>query len=78
MYTRQFLSYTGEQHVETERTAPRRFGRRPPDLSTRSGAVERALSDGMKDPAEIAAWARNYKVALTVEEVRRIIAELSK
>jgi len=40
--------------------------------------VERALSDGMTDPVEIATWARNYKLTLTVEEVQRLIAELGK
>lgn len=40
--------------------------------------VERALSDGMTDPAEIVEWAKNYKVTMTVEEVLRIKAELKE
>ena len=39
--------------------------------------VQRAVSDGITDPAKIAEWARNYKVTMTLEEVRRIKAELS-
>ena len=40
--------------------------------------VERAVSDGMTDPAKIAAWARDYQVTMTVEEVLRLMAELKK
>jgi hypothetical protein len=40
--------------------------------------VERALSDGMTDPAKIAEWARNYKVTMTAEEVLSLKAELGK
>jgi hypothetical protein len=40
--------------------------------------VERALSDGMTDPAKIVEWAGNYKVTMTVEEVLRLKAELEK
>lgn len=40
--------------------------------------VERALSDGMTDPAKIVAWARNYKVTMTVDEVVTLKAELGK
>jgi hypothetical protein len=40
--------------------------------------VQRALSDGMTDPAKIVAWAANYKVTLTVEEVLRLEAQLKK
>ena len=40
--------------------------------------VERALSDGMTDPAKIVEWAANYKVKMTVEEVLRLKAELQK
>jgi len=40
--------------------------------------VERALSDGMTDPAKIVAWAKNYNVTMTVEEVLRLKAELGK
>lgn len=38
--------------------------------------VQRALSDGMTDPARIVEWAQNYKVSMTVEEVLRLKAEL--
>jgi hypothetical protein len=40
--------------------------------------VERALSDGMTDPAKIIEWASDHGVALTVEEVLRLKAELQK
>jgi hypothetical protein len=40
--------------------------------------VERALSDGMTDPAKIVEWAANYKVKMTVEEVLRLKAEVGK
>ena len=40
--------------------------------------VERALSDGMTDPAKIVEWASNYNVTMTVEEVLRLKAELEK
>jgi hypothetical protein len=33
--------------------------------------LERALSDGITDPAEIVEWAKKYKVSMTIEEVRR-------
>lgn len=38
--------------------------------------VERALADGESDPARIAAWARSRDVTMTVEEARRLIAEI--
>jgi hypothetical protein len=38
--------------------------------------VERALSDGMTDPAKIVEWAKDYNLTMTVEEVRQLIAEL--
>jgi hypothetical protein len=40
--------------------------------------VERALSDGISDPAKIVEWAASHKVKMTVEEVRRLTAELGK
>ena len=45
---------------------------------TKRELVERALSDGMTDPAKIVEWAKNYKVTMTIEEVLRIKAELKK
>ncbi|MCL2589498.1 MAG: hypothetical protein FWD67_01150 [Betaproteobacteria bacterium] len=39
---------------------------------TKRALVERALSDGMTDPARMVEWARNYNVTLTVAEVLRI------
>ncbi len=38
--------------------------------------VERALSDGITDPAKIIAWAKNRNVAMTVEEVKSLAAEI--
>ena len=40
--------------------------------------VKRALSDGITDPAKIAEWANNHKVAITVAEVLQFKAELEK
>jgi hypothetical protein len=40
--------------------------------------VERAMSDGITDPARIVSWAKNYKVDLTIEEVRHLQKELKK
>ena len=40
--------------------------------------VERAVSDGMTDASKIVAWASNYKVTMTVDEVRHLMAELKK
>jgi len=40
--------------------------------------VERAVSDGMTDPAKIIEWARNYHVTMTVDEVRQLMAHLNK
>ena len=48
------------------------------DPPAKRDLVERALSDGMTDPAKIVEWAVNYKVTMTVEEVRRLKAELQK
>jgi hypothetical protein len=60
---------------ETAATAPGVVNWNPP---AKRDLVERALSDGMTDPAKIVAWAKNYKVTMTVEEVLRIKAELKK
>jgi hypothetical protein len=48
------------------------------DPPAKRDLVERALSDGMTDPAKIVEWAHNYKVTMTVEEVLRLKAELEK
>ena len=48
------------------------------DPPAKRDLVERALSDGMTDPAKIVEWARNYQVTLTVEEVVTLTAELKK
>jgi hypothetical protein len=48
------------------------------DPPTKRDLVERALSDGMTDPAKIVEWASNHDVAMTVEEVLRLKAELQK
>ena len=48
------------------------------DPPAKRDLVERALSDGMTDPAKIVEWASNYKVTMTVEEVLRLKAELEK
>jgi len=48
------------------------------DPPSKRDLVERALSDGMTDPAKIVEWARNHNVTLTDEEVRKIRAELKK
>jgi hypothetical protein len=48
------------------------------DPPAKRDLVERALADGMTDPGKIVAWALNYKVALTVEEVLGLKAELQK
>lgn len=48
------------------------------DPPSKRDLVERALSDGMTDPAKIVEWARNHRVTLTDEEVRKIQAELKK
>ncbi len=58
-----------------ETTAPGVVNWDPP---AKRDLVERALSDGMTDPAKIVEWARNYNVTMTVEEVLRIKAELKK
>jgi hypothetical protein len=60
---------------ETAATAPGVVNWNPP---AKRDLVERALSDGMTDPAKIVEWAKNYKVTMTVEEVLRIKAELKK
>jgi hypothetical protein len=46
------------------------------DIPKKRELVERALSDGMTDPARIVKWAKNYKVTMTVKEVREIKAKL--
>lgn len=66
------------KHNDQENAAPDTglINRTPP---TKRELVERALSDGMTDPARIAEWASNYgnyHVTLTTEEVIRLIAEL--
>jgi hypothetical protein len=48
------------------------------DPPAKRDLVERALSDGMTDPAKIVEWAGNYKVTMTIEEVLRLKAELEK
>jgi len=48
------------------------------DPPAKRDLVERALSDGITDPAKIVEWATNYQVTMTVEEVRRLKAELQK
>ena len=48
------------------------------DPPAKRDLVERALSDGMTDPAKIVEWAKNYKVTMTVDEVLRLKAELGK
>jgi erythromycin esterase-like protein len=48
------------------------------DPPAKRDLVERALSDGITDPAKIIEWAANYDVAMTVEEVLRLKAELQK
>ncbi|MEI9984977.1 MAG: hypothetical protein WDN69_18290 [Aliidongia sp.] len=48
------------------------------DPPAKRDLVERALADGMTDPAKIVEWANNYKVNLTVEEVLSLTAELKK
>jgi hypothetical protein len=63
-----------EEH-ETPATDPGVINWNPPP---KRDVVERALSDGMTDPAKIVEWAKNYKVTMTVEEVLRIKAELKK
>jgi hypothetical protein len=63
-----------EDH-ETPATAPAVVNWNPP---AKRDLVERALSDGITDPVKIVAWAKNYKVTMTVEEVLRIKAELKK
>jgi hypothetical protein len=46
------------------------------DPPPKRDVVERALSDGMTDPARIVEWAKDYNLTMTVEEVRGLIAEL--
>jgi hypothetical protein len=48
------------------------------DPPAKRDLVERALSDGMTDPAKIVEWARNYQVTLTVEEVVTLTTDLKK
>ena len=48
------------------------------DPPSKRDLVERALSDGMTDPAKIVEWAKNYKVTMTVDDVLRLKAELGK
>ncbi|MEI9984979.1 MAG: hypothetical protein WDN69_18300 [Aliidongia sp.] len=48
------------------------------DPPAKRDLVERALSDGMTDPAKIVEWAKTYKVTMTVDEVVRLKAELQK
>lgn len=40
--------------------------------------VERAMSDGMTNSADIAKWANNYKVTMTAQEVDQIKEGLKK
>jgi hypothetical protein len=46
------------------------------DPPPKRDVVERALSDGVTDPAKIVEWAKDYNLTMTVEEVRQLIAEL--
>jgi hypothetical protein len=46
------------------------------DPPPKRDVVERALSDGVTDPARIVEWAKDYNLTMTVEEVRQLIAEL--
>ena len=46
------------------------------DPPSKRELVERALSDGMTDATEIVAWAVNYKVTMTIEEVEKLREEL--
>jgi hypothetical protein len=46
------------------------------DPPPKRDVVERALSDGMTDPAKIVEWAKGYNLTMTIEEVRQLIAEL--
>ncbi len=48
------------------------------DPPAKRDLVERALADGMTDPAKIVEWAKTYKVTMTVDEVVRLKAELQK
>jgi hypothetical protein len=61
-----------------EETAARAPGVVNWDPPTKRDLVERALRDGMTDPAQIVEKARNRKVTMTIEEVLRIKAELEK
>jgi hypothetical protein len=46
------------------------------DPPPKRDVVERALSDGVTDPAKIVEWAKDYNLTMTIEEVRQLIAEL--
>jgi len=46
------------------------------DPPAKREVVERALSDGLTEPAKIVELGRAYKVELTLDEVRRFIAEI--
>jgi len=48
------------------------------DPPAKRDLVERALLDGITDPAKIVKMAKDYKVTMTIEEVLRIKAELQK
>jgi hypothetical protein len=46
------------------------------DPPPKRDVVERALSDGVTDPAKIVERAKDYNLTMTIEEVRQLIAEL--
>jgi hypothetical protein len=48
------------------------------DVPSKRDLVERAVSDGVADPAKIVEWARSYKVTLTVDEVVALKKDLGK
>lgn len=48
------------------------------DPPKKKDIVERAVSDGTTDPDEIVKMAKNYKVEMSVEEVKALIADLKK
>lgn len=48
------------------------------DPPSKRDIVERAVSDGMTDPAKIVKWAKDRNVTMTVDEVNRLKAQLKK
>jgi hypothetical protein len=49
-----------------------------PNPPAKRELVERALSDGLTDPAKIAAWARGRGVDMTAEEAAALKADIEK